>query len=123
MNPLEQGIARGKSRLKNLVDGFRATWKLPRWRRALLIAALSDVLGFGVVAMAPLQWLLDAITALLLFAVLGFRWPLLSALAIEAVPGLQLFPAWILVVAALASAEGRNVSIDQSAPSPGASAS
>jgi hypothetical protein len=47
--------------------------------------------------------LLDAVTAVVLFAVLGFRWPLLSALAIEAVPGLQLFPAWTLVVAALAS--------------------
>jgi hypothetical protein len=40
-----------------------------------------------------------------LFGVLGFRWPLLAALVTEAVPGLQLFPAWTLVVLALAATE------------------
>ena len=80
-------------------------WWLPRWRWALLAALLSDALGFGVALFPPLQWLLDAITAGVLFAVLGFRWPLLSALAIEAVPMLQLFPAWTLVVVALAGME------------------
>ena len=91
--------------LKNLLPQFLAAWKRPRWRWALLIAALSDALGFGLVLIPPLEWLLDAVTAVVLFAVLGFRWPLLTALAIEAVPGLQLFPAWILVVVALASTE------------------
>jgi hypothetical protein len=37
--------------------------------------------------------------------VLGFRWSLLSALFVEAVPGLAMFPTWTLVVAALATAE------------------
>ena len=58
--------------------------------------------GFRSGAPAPLQCLVDAATALVLFAVLGFRWTLLVALAAEAVPGLQLFPAWTLSVAALA---------------------
>jgi hypothetical protein len=80
-----------------------AAWKAPRWRGAFLTAALSDALGFGVVLVPPVQWLLDAGTAVVLFAVLGFRWPLLSALAVEAVPGLELFPAWSLVVVALAA--------------------
>ena len=80
-------------------------WKLPRWRRALVIALLSDALGFGVVLMPPVQWALDALTAGALFAVLGFRRHLLLALAIEVVPALQLFPAWTLVVAALAGTE------------------
>jgi hypothetical protein len=71
----------------------------------LLTAVVSDGLGFGVSLFPPIQWVLDAVTAVVLFAVLGFRWPLLPALAIEVVPGLQLFPAWTLVVAALASAE------------------
>ena len=44
-------------------------------------------------------------TAIVLFGVLGFRWPLLAALVTEAVPGLQLFPAWTLVVLALAATE------------------
>ena len=51
-----------------------------------------------------MEWLLDGATAIVLFGVLGFRWPLLAALVTEAVPGLQLFPA-PLVVLALAATE------------------
>jgi hypothetical protein len=80
-------------------------WKNPRWRRALLVALVSDVLGFGIVLWPPVQWLLDAATALVLFAVLGFRWQLLFALIVEAIPALELFPAWTLVVAALAATD------------------
>ena len=94
-------------KLKNLFQNLLAAWKSPRWRWALLAALLSDALDFGVALIPPAQWLLDAVTAVVLFVVLGFRWSLLGALAIEAVPGLQLFPAWILVVAALASTETR----------------
>ena len=93
--------------MKNLIQNFLMAWELPRWRWALLTAALSDVLGFGVVLLPPVQWLLDIATAVALFAVLGFRWPLVSALAIEAVPGLEVFPAWTLVVLALASTDAR----------------
>ena len=100
--------------LKNLIQNFLMAWKFPRWRWALGIALLSDVLAFGVVLIPPAEWVLDAATAGVLFAILGPRWPLLGALAIEAVPALQLFPAWILVVAALASAESR-----KSPPRPG----
>lgn len=93
--------------LRNLVHQFLTAWKYPRWRWALVTAGLSDTVGFGVALIPPLQWLLDGVTAVVLFMVLGFRWSLLSALAIEAVPGLQLFPAWTLVVVALASTETR----------------
>ena len=92
----------------DLVHNFLMAWKLPRWRWALLTAVLSDALGFGVVLFPPAQWLLDAVTAAVLFAVLGFRWPLLIALAVEVVPALQLFPAWTLVVVALAATEIKN---------------
>ncbi len=95
--------------MKKLVRDFLLLWKVPRWRWALLIAVLSDTLGFGVVLLPPIQWLLDAVTATLLFAALGFRWPLLPALAVEAVPALQLFPAWTLAVVAL-SATNRMIS-------------
>lgn len=91
--------------LRSLIHNFLAAWKYPRWRWSLLTALASDALGFALAFYPPAQWVLDAITALLLFAMLGFRWALLPALAIEVVPGLQLFPAWTLVVAALASAE------------------
>lgn len=91
--------------LKHLIQNFLLAWKFPRWRWALLTAVVSDALGLGAALFPPAQWVLDGVTAVVLFAVLGFRWPLLPALAIEVVPGLQLFPAWTLVVAALASAE------------------
>ncbi len=95
--------------LRRLAHNLRMAWGVPRWRGALLIAALSDVLGFGVVLLPPAQWILDAATAAALFAMLGFRWPLLPALAVEAVPGLELFPAWTVVVASLAATEGRQL--------------
>jgi len=91
----------------NLLRNFLIAWKFPRWRWALLTAILSDALGFGLVLLPPVQWLLDAVTAGVLIAVLGFRWPIFSALAIEVVPALQLFPAWTLAVAALAATETR----------------
>jgi hypothetical protein len=90
---------------KDLIQSFRMAWKLPRWRWALLVAVVSDAIGFGVVLMPPVQWSVDVITAGVLLAVLGFRWGLMGALAIEVVPVLQLFPAWTLVMAALASTE------------------
>ncbi len=89
--------------LTRLPANLRAAWSSPRWRWALLIAVVSDALGFGVVLLPPVQWLLDAVTAVILLAVLGFRWSLLGALAVEVVPGLAVFPAWTLVVAALAA--------------------
>jgi hypothetical protein len=72
-----------------------------RW--ALLIALISDALGFGVALFPPLQWLLDAVTAIALLLVLGFRWPLLIALAVEVIPAIELFPAWTLVVLGMAA--------------------
>ena len=93
--------------MSHLIQNFLMAWKISRWRWALVVAVLSDALGFGVVLLPPVQWFVDAVTAGVMFAVLGFRWPLLGALAIEVVPGLQLFPAWTLVVAALASTETR----------------
>jgi hypothetical protein len=85
------------------VKGFRS----PRMRWALLIALVSDALGFGVVLFPPLQWLLDAITAAALLMIMGFRWPLLIALAVEAIPAIELFPAWTLVVISIAATENR----------------
>jgi len=91
--------------LQRLTRTFLASLKSARWRGAFAVALVSDAVGFGVVLVPPVQWLVDAVTAALLFAVLGFRWSLLSALAVEVVPGLELFPAWTLVVAALAATE------------------
>ncbi|MGB6395456.1 MAG: hypothetical protein WBF73_07205 [Bradyrhizobium sp.] len=95
--------------LNNLIPNLLVAWKQPRWRWALLTAVLSDALGFGVVLFPPVQWLLDAVTAVVLFAVLGFRWPLLLTVAFEAVPGLEVFPAWTLAVLAMAATETKKL--------------
>ncbi len=91
--------------MSKLIQNFRSAWNSPRWRRALLIAALSDALGFGVVLFPPVQWVLDAVTAVALVLVLGFRWKLLVAMAIEVIPAIQLFPAWTLVIIGMAATE------------------
>jgi hypothetical protein len=90
--------------LHKLIDNLLIAWRSPRWRWALLIAVLSDALGFAAALVPPLLWALDALTAGMLFAILGFPWALLTALVVEVVPGLELFPFWTLAVLALASA-------------------
>lgn len=94
--------------MKRLVLNFRTAWKFPRWRCALLIAVVSDALAFAVVLIPPVQWLLNAVTAAVLLIALGFRWPLFVALAVEAVPALELFPAWTLAVLALSATATQN---------------
>lgn len=101
--------------LPQLTHNLRIAWKHPRWRWALVVAVLSDAVGFGLVLAPPLHWTVDALTAILLFVVLGFRWGLLMALAVEVVPGLQVFPAWTLVVLALSATETRTISNDKGA--------
>lgn len=88
--------------MKNLLARLRLAWKHPRWRRALIVAIAFDALGYGVFGAPPLIWLLDGFGAMFLFIALGFRWALLPALLAEAIPGLALFPAWTLVVLAMA---------------------
>ena len=65
---------------------------------AFLIAAVSDFLSFWLVLAPPVQWVIDMATALLLFLILGRRWMLLPGLIAEAIPGMGVFPVWILVV-------------------------
>jgi hypothetical protein len=69
---------------------------------AFTIAALSDGLSFVLTPVPPLQWAADGLTALLLFMVLGWQWILLPGLIMEAIPGLNVFPFWLLVVGAAA---------------------
>lgn len=105
---------------RQLLKNFINAWRLPRWRWALLIAIFADLVAFGLALLGPVLWIFDAVIAAALFAALGFRWSLLTALAIEVVPGLQLFPAWTLVVLALASTEkARAEAITDESVSPG----
>jgi hypothetical protein len=65
------------------------------------VAGISDALSLGFTFVPPLEWGLDLLTALLLFAVLGWRWMILPGLILEAIPGLAVFPLWTLVVVAV----------------------
>jgi hypothetical protein len=71
---------------------------------ALAIAVAADVLqlvlwpAFAEGAASPFDDALDAVVAIALVGVLGFRPRLALALAIELVPGADLFPTWTAVV-------------------------
>jgi hypothetical protein len=69
---------------------------------AFTLAALADGLMLFLTFTPPLQWALDLVTALLLFMVLGWQWVMLPGLILEAIPGINIFPFWVLVVGAVA---------------------
>ncbi len=69
---------------------------------AFAIAGVSDVVSLFDVPFPPLQVAVDLVTAGLLFMVLGWRWLLLPGLIMEAIPGVQVVPFWVLVVSAIA---------------------
>jgi hypothetical protein len=67
---------------------------------ALAAAGISDALSVAVEVIPPLEIAVDISTALVIWALLGWRWTMLVALVAEAIPGLALFPTWIMVVLA-----------------------
>jgi hypothetical protein len=69
---------------------------------AFTLAALSDGLSVFFTFAPPVQWVADGATAVLLFLLLGRQWMLLPGLVFEAIPGLGVFPFWVLVVGAVA---------------------
>ena len=68
-----------------------------RLAAAFAVAAISDVIA------PPVQWAVDLVTALLLFLLLGRKWVILPGLIAEAIPGLNIFPFWLLVVGSIAT--------------------
>jgi hypothetical protein len=80
----------------------RVRFSRKRLASAFAIAALADGLSFLFTFTPPLQWGTDLVTAILLFLVLGRQWILLPGLIMEAIPGLYVFPFWMLVVGSVA---------------------
>lgn len=78
------------------VPAKRMSWG--RLALALGVAGLSDIVSFWTELIPPVQWAVDLGTAFLLFLVLGRRWAILPGLVAEAIPGMAIFPIWILVV-------------------------
>lgn len=77
--------------------------RFPRWRlaAAFAVAGFSDFLSIVFSLIPPIQWTVDIGTAIMLWMILGWRWPILPGLIAEAIPGIEVFPVWILVVAAI----------------------
>jgi hypothetical protein len=73
-----------------------------RLAAAFAVAAISDVLSVWLEFAPPLQWAVDIATAGLLFLILGRQWLILPGLIAEAIPGLAVFPFWVLVVGSIA---------------------
>jgi hypothetical protein len=73
---------------------------------AFAVAAVSDFFSFWATIAPPVQWALDVGTAFALFLILGRRWALLPGLVAEAIPGMGVFPVWILVVLSIAIYDG-----------------
>lgn len=69
---------------------------------AFTVAVLADGLSVFLTLAPPVQWVIDLVTAIVLFMVLGRQWILLPGLIMEAIPGLYVFPFWVLVVGAVA---------------------
>ena len=70
------------------------------------VAAVSDVLSIWLTFAPPFQWTLDLATAFALFLILGKRWALLPGLIAEAIPGMGIFPVWVLVVLSIIIYDG-----------------
>ena len=70
------------------------------------VAAVSDTLSIWITFAPPFQWALDLVTAFLLFLIFGRRWVLLPGLVMEAIPGMGVFPWWVLVVLSILLYDG-----------------
>jgi hypothetical protein len=70
------------------------------------VAAVSDVFSIWLDFIPPVQWAIDGATALALYMILGRRWALLPGLIAEAIPGVGVFPVWVLVVLSIALYDG-----------------
>lgn len=69
---------------------------------AFAVAVVSDLASVWLEFAPPLQWGLDVATAAALFLILGRQWLILPALIAEAIPGLAVMPAWVMVVGSIA---------------------
>lgn len=70
------------------------------------VAAVSDLLSIWITFVPPAQIAVDMVTALALFWILGRRWALLPGFIAEAIPGLGVFPVWVLVVLSIVLYDG-----------------
>lgn len=70
------------------------------------VAAVSDVISIWITFLPPAQIAVDLATAIVLFLILGRRWALLPGFITEAIPGMGVFPVWVLVVLSILVYDG-----------------
>ena len=70
------------------------------------VAAVSDVISIWITFVPPAQIAVDLVTALVLFWIFGKRWALLPGFIAEAIPGVGVFPVWVLVVLSILVYDG-----------------
>ena len=74
---------------------------------AAFVAGVSDLAQmvffpvFVEGAASPFEIALDVATAVAILLIVGFKWRLAMALALELIPGVDLFPSWTAVVLSL----------------------
>ena len=90
-----------------MLPGQVPTNASPRFSRKQLalafgIAAIADAIGILAGPLPPLIWVVDIVTVILLFIVLGWHWMLLPGLVMEAIPGVDMLPFWLLVEGSIA---------------------
>ena len=102
-SPGEPSVLAGLSRTNPGPSPIPGMPNIPIWRfvLAFLIAVVADIVLILAAPFEPILLSLDIFTALLLCATLGFNWIFVPTLLVEAVPGLEVFPTWTLVVLAL----------------------
>jgi hypothetical protein len=77
----------------------------PRFRAALLVAILADVLQIALFpffmegAESPAEDLIDLGVGVVMIRLLGWHWELLPSFVAKLVPGVDLVPFWTLAVA------------------------
>jgi hypothetical protein len=79
--------------------------KTPSRRRLVLafaVAVVSDLLSVVFAFAMPVQWAVDAATAVVLALILGPRWELLLGLVPEAIPLVEVAPFWVMDVGLIA---------------------
>jgi hypothetical protein len=84
----------------------------------MVLAVISDAVSFGLAFTGPFEVAADLVTALALFSILGFRWPLFIPLVVEAIPAVAVFPTWTVAIAAMAAADAATPPTNPS-PTPG----
>jgi hypothetical protein len=105
---LDPSIETGKEIILPPVSAAQPARRYSRGKVAIAfgVAAVSDILSIWLTFLPPAQLAVDLVTALVLFWILGKRWALLPGFIAEAIPGVGVFPVWVLVVLSILAYDG-----------------